>query len=97
MTKITEKLVSSVTDVLAMLDEQNASALFGDDFTHVSKSIKKTAWKSKKLHQSSDRKPAISVYGPSQAWVAESFGVYGSRFGALLHMPLPPIVCIFGV
>jgi hypothetical protein len=67
MTIITEKLVSSVTDVLAMLDEQNAGALFGDDFTHVSKSIKKTAWKSKKLHQSSDRKPAISVYGPSQA------------------------------
>ena len=47
MTIITEKLVSSVTDVLAMLDEQNAGAFCGEDFTHVSKSIKKTAWKSK--------------------------------------------------
>ena len=67
MTELTEKLVSSVTDVLAVLDDQNAGALFGDDFAHVSKSIKKTAWKSKKLDQSSSRKPAISVYGPSQA------------------------------
>ena len=43
MTELTEKLVSSVTDVLAVLDDQNAGALFGDDFAHVSKSIKKTA------------------------------------------------------
>ena len=47
MTELTEKLVSSVTDVLAVLDDQNAGALFGDDLGHVSKSIKKTAWKSK--------------------------------------------------
>ena len=67
MTEIKKKLVSSSEDILALIENDNADALFGDDLGHVSKIIKQAAWKSRKLNQSSDRKPAISVYGPSQA------------------------------
>ena len=67
MTELTKKLVSSVDDILAVIEDENAESVFGDDLVHVSKVIKKAAWKGKKLDQSSGRKPAISVYGPSQA------------------------------
>ena len=67
MTKLTEQLVSSVDDILTVIEDQNAKAVFGDDLVHVAKVVKQAAWKGKKLHRSSSNKPAISVYGPSQA------------------------------
>lgn len=71
MSTAIEKLQHAVNGTLAILNDQEDRAVFGNDVKGVDKTVKQIAWKAKKLDKSQQRNAAVSVYGPSQ--VGKSF------------------------